>query len=137
MSPSQTPSYSFENFKNACNDKNRVFIFGGAIEDAYHCFQLKTKPEILEFISNDGLEHRSFLNTKPWENNPHPEKPIMVDAYEFRSRAILGYIAFFYNELTDKWSIKSFKLSQNANTLVEAFIRAKFVQDKERDKKNE
>lgn len=69
----------------------------------------------MSFIANDGLENLSFINIKPWKKNPNKAKPIQVDAYEFKTLNRLGYIAFFYSDITKKWIIKSFKPSKNRN----------------------
>lgn len=112
------PSYNFNDFKHACNDENLVIPSKHAIENAETIFNLKTKKMLLYFISNDGLEELDFINTKPWEMNPDPDTVVMIDAYEFKSMNILGYIAFFYSERTNKWIIKSFKLSINRNMMM-------------------
>lgn len=65
-------------------------------------------------------------------------KDIMVDAYEFRSWYILGYIAFFYNEKTKIWTIKSFKRSENSNMAMDiAFKKASLKIENKLGEKNE
>jgi len=87
------PYYNFEEFKRACDeDKDNVLPNGDVLKDAEDFFNLRTKTQLLEFISNDGLEDLEFVNPKDWENNPDKNNPIGVDAYEFRSRFKLGYI---------------------------------------------
>ncbi|GAG16604.1 unnamed protein product [marine sediment metagenome] len=39
----------------------------------------------------------------------------MVDNYEFVTGHKKGYLAFMYNNCTNKWIIKSFHLSENMN----------------------
>ena len=39
----------------------------------------------------------------------------MVDSYNFETGNKRGYIAFMYSDQTNKWIIKSFKLSDDAN----------------------
>lgn len=118
--------YNYEDFKEACgNSMSNVILFKNAESGAKSHFNLFPKSKVLDFIYNDGLEDLNFINTKDWENNPNPENPIKVDAYEFKSLHKLGYIAFMYNTLTDKWIIKSFKKSNNSNpTMYLAFQRA-------------
>lgn len=112
------PAYSFADFKRACRrDQRNVFVYGSALKNAGF-FNLRTKSQLLDFISNDGLEGLSFINKKEWENNPNKENPIMVDAYEFQTRSKLGYIALMYNKKTRKWIIKSFKPSEHANQIM-------------------
>jgi hypothetical protein len=113
----KSPSYNFSDFKKSCKKKNRnnVFIFPNVLKSADKYFNLRTKNQILDFIYNDGLENRIFYNTTPLKQNPNKNKQIMVDAYEFESGNKRGYLAFTYNDLTDKWTIKSFKLSINTN----------------------
>lgn len=123
------PYYNFNDFKNACGfNKNDVIILKQAIEDADRDFNLKTKSQLIGFIFNDGLEELRFINTKPWENNPDKNNPVMIDAYEFRTLGKLGYIAFGHNNITGKWFIKSFKPSENTNpVMIEAFQRAGLI----------
>ena len=124
------PHYNFNNFKNTCSsNKNDVFIHKQAQMDADEYFNLKTKSQLLDFISNDGLEDLRFVNQTPWRNNPDPNNPVMIDAYEFRTLAKLGYIAFMYIKKTGKWLIKSFKLSENANLVFfKAFQRMGLIE---------
>lgn len=106
-----------EDFVRTCKEHpQQVVLIGKVQEDAARDFNLKTKADLLGFIGNGGLESPAFVNTKDWENNPQPKTPIKVDAYEFSSAFTLGYIAFMYNPRTQKWIIKSFKLSQNRET---------------------
>jgi len=110
------PYYKFGDFKKACGeDKNSVVPIGAVQKDAEDIFNLRTKTQLLEFISNNGLEDLEFQNEKIWDKNPNKSNPIRVDAYEFRSMFKLGYIAFMYNSQTKKWIIKSFHLSKNMN----------------------
>ena len=109
------PCYNFSDFIKACKDKNKIFIYAKAREEACKYFNLHTDKDILAFIINNGLEYLSFFNTKPWEQNPNKTTVIMVDAYEFISGNKRGYIAFFYNGYTKKWIIKSLHLSENMN----------------------
>lgn len=115
--PKKSPSYKFSDFKKACRKKNRnnLFIIYGALIDADKYFNLRTKNQILDFIYNDGLENIVFINTKLWEQNSDKIKPIMVDSYNFETGNKKGYIAFMYSNQTNKWIIKSFKLSDDAN----------------------
>lgn len=108
--------YKNNDFINACsNDPKNVIPIGNVLRDASEDFNLRTKSNLLKFISNNGLEDLQFINTKNWEKNPNKSNPIKVDAYEFRTMDRLGYIAFFYNDKTNKWIIKSFHLSDNRN----------------------
>lgn len=110
------PYYAIQDFIDACKDKRKVYIIRGAQETAGKDFKLKTDEQILAFIVNQGLEKKEFINTKEWENNPNPSKPVMVDAYHFYSGDDLyGYIAFLFNPKTNKWVIKSFKSDPEAD----------------------
>lgn len=113
----KTPSYNFLDFKKSCKKKNRnnVFIFPNVLKDADKYFNLRTKNQILDFIYNDGLKNRFFINTNLWKQNPNKNKQIMVDNYEFVTGHKKGYLAFMYNNCTNKWIIKSFHLSENMN----------------------
>ena len=76
--------------------------------------RIDTKKEILEFIANDGLENIKFQNTNLFKKQPE----LTVDAYEFRSGSLWGYISFGQNEKTKKWFIKSFHLSDKHNRVM-------------------
>jgi hypothetical protein len=67
--------------------------------------------QILEFISDGGLEQPQHINSKLLEKN-FEDIPIMVDAYGFYSGFIYGYIAFFKSK-TGHWVIKSLKKNKN------------------------
>ena len=119
------PHYNFAEFQAACRDRKKVFVKKKALENADCCFNLKTEKKLLDFIHAGGLEDLRFFNTTDWKRNPNPECVIMIDAYEFRTANMLGYIAFFYNGKTSRWTIKSFKLSENRNTtMMIAFEKA-------------
>jgi len=122
------PKYDILEFFESCRtNQNAVIPFKQALDDADHYFGLKTKTALLDFIGNDGLEELEFINSKPWENNKDTTRVIWVDAYEFKSMCKLGYIAFMHNELTIKWLIKSFHLSENtSNAFAIALQKAGF-----------
>ncbi len=118
------PTYDYNDFKNACGASHTdVLLIGKSQETAREHFNLSTKQEVLDFISNDGLEDLNFVNTKEWEQNPDKANPVMVDAYEFQSMYKLGYIAFMQSLKTGKWIVKSFKLSDYRNRAMEIAIR--------------
>jgi len=129
------PYYNFEDFRKACDeDKNSVVPIGSVQKDAEAFFSLRTKTQLLEFISNNGLEDLQFENKKIWDKNPNKGNAIIVDAYEFRSMFKLGYIAFMYNSQTKKWLIKSFHLSENMNpTMMFALQEAGLLTSGEND----
>ncbi|MDH4318550.1 MAG: hypothetical protein OEV64_09195 [Desulfobulbaceae bacterium] len=128
------PYYNYDEFRKACGeDMQNVIWINPVPKDAKELFNLKNKQELLLFIYNDGLESLSFKNTKPWENNPRKDKPVFVDAYEFRSLGKLGYLAFFYNE-AGKWIIKSFHLSENRNLSMEIAIKKALLGITEKDR---
>ena len=123
----KNPSYNFLDFKKSCRKKNKnnVFIFSKALKGADKYFNLRTKKQILDFIYTDGLKNRYFYNTAPWEKTQNKNKQIMVDAYEFESGSKRGYLAFMYNNCTNKWIIKSFHLSENMNDqMCQAIIKS-------------
>jgi hypothetical protein len=117
------PTYSLEDFIVCC-DKNPegIHMIGDTLKDAQNIFHLNTKTAVLEFIANDGLENIIFINTKPWEKNPDPEVKIFVDAYEFMTGGILGYIAFFKTK-KGEWAIKSFHQSDERSGIMENAFR--------------
>ena len=119
------PYYKYEDFKQACGcgPGGNVFLIGTVLQDATKCFNLKTAKALLEFIANGGADEHEFVNTKDWENNPDKSNPIRVDAYEFLSMHRKGYLAFFRNENTQKWLIKSFHMSENRNCTMELALR--------------
>ena len=95
-----------------------------AMATAESDFNINTQEGVLGFIGNGGLESPCFINTKQWENNPDSKNLIMVDAYDFYSGSIYGYIAFFYQPTTKKWIIKSFKKNSEPDTRNLAFKEA-------------
>lgn len=101
--------YVLTDFIRSCGvGTAEAFVLGGAVFDAKRDFNLKTMDEILAFVGNGGLENPVFVNTRPWDKNPNPAQPIMVDAYHFSAGDIYGYIAFMMG-VSKKWNIKSFK----------------------------
>ncbi|WP_131778375.1 hypothetical protein [Legionella bozemanae] len=99
-----------DDFIKSCVTKNtHPIILNGAEKTAKLDFNLKPKIKILKFIGNGGLERPHLINVKPWENNPNSTSIIMVDAYGFYSGEKYGYLAFFYQPITRKWILKSFK----------------------------
>lgn len=121
------PFYNFEEFRRICGEEpSKVFVSEDAVKDAREYFSLNSRIEILNFINEAELKNLEFKNTKPWENNPDKSNEIMVDAYEFRSCAKKGYLAFFFNKKTEKWSVKSFHLSEERfNQFAECFEKIK------------
>jgi hypothetical protein len=120
------PTYNLDDFIMSCdNNPERIYMIGNALADAQNVFHLHTQPAVLKFIANNGLEKIKFINSKPWEKNPDPTVKIFVDAYEFMTGGILGYIAFFRNKKGD-WVIKSFHQSDERSGIMEdAFRKAK------------
>jgi hypothetical protein len=123
------PTFRFDDFRRACkNSPDSVVLLKGVQNDADNIFNLRTKEQVLAFIANDGLESLRFVNSKPWKKNPDKSNVIQVDAYEFMSMSILGYIAFMYSTKTGKWLIKSFHQSSNSNqTMLLAFQKAQSI----------
>lgn len=112
-------SYTYSEFQNACGtNKNDVISINSVLKDANDHFNLPTRKSLLDFIFYGGLENLDFLNTKEWKDNPDKSIKVMVDAYEFASFGILGYIAFMFINKTSKWLIKSFHLSENRNPIM-------------------
>jgi hypothetical protein len=113
--------YVFADFIAACS-KGEVFVESQAEQDAYNLFSL-TKPQLLAFIANDGLEELEYINTKVWENNPRPANVVYIDGYNFTTGFKRGYLAFKQNY--GKWIIKSFHLSDDRNTvMMDAVLRS-------------
>jgi len=104
--------YNFDDFIEACKRRD-VLVWEHVPDCAFSDFGLWDEEQLLDFISSeDGVRTRSFQNSRLWEGNPEPSKPIMIDAYRFSSLEKIGYIAFFYNPKTKKWALKSFKRSK-------------------------
>jgi hypothetical protein len=117
------PVYTLDDFLLCCGKSpNSVILINTVLKDAQKDFHLNTKADLLEFISNGGLEDITFINTKEWENNPDKESVIYVDAYNFMTMFRLGYIAFFRNS-RGSWIIKSFHLSNDRNLAMEIAFR--------------
>jgi hypothetical protein len=116
------PAYKLDELVDRCGkNPDGVVLINTVLKDAQKIFRLNTKNDLLEFISNNGLEDIEFINTKPWEKNPDKENVVYVDAYSFRTMNILGYIAFFKSR--DKWIIKSFHQSDEHNTVMEIALK--------------
>lgn len=103
------PKYSFQEFFEACKKGNKVTVLAEPLKNARFYFQLATTKDILDFISNGGLQNRTFVNTNRYEDFPIPDEKVMFDAYHFESGMMYGYIAFFKSPINDDWVIKSFK----------------------------
>jgi hypothetical protein len=135
------PAYRFEEFVAACaGDPKGIYVRGEAMADAEKEFHLRTKEEILRFISNDGLENPKHRNTVPLEKNPEHPTPIDVDAYDFSSGKKTGYIAFYFRPGKKQWTIKSFKQSFSSPLLDNPFkvLEGLVVgTDRSEEKKNE
>lgn len=103
-------TYDLDAFIAACNEDSQVQVSYDAGKDAQSQFGLSTKKALLDFIGHGGLEDRHFVNTRLWQNNPHPENPVMIDAYTFSSGRKRGYLAFRRTlpPASSKWLIKSF-----------------------------
>jgi hypothetical protein len=116
----QEPCYDIEAFIEACGH-GTVHIWADALEGAL-AFNLKSKARVMAFIANNGLERLRFINCTPFRVNPE----LNVDAYEFRTLGIKGYIAILYSGVTGKWSIKSFKLNRESHQAIrDAYLKAK------------
>ena len=112
-------AYEIEEFIECCSKHpEKVVVTEDALKDAQSIFRLYTKPELLNFIGNGGMEKLAFVNSKPLEKSPFPEAPF-IDAYEFYTHSILGYIAFFKSPKNGKWVIKSFHQSENRSGIME------------------
>ncbi len=113
------PKHDFGAFLRCCDkEPQNVIILRQPEEDGRSIFRLPTKNRIIQFIGNGGLEQLSFVNTEEWRNNFDKSYPLYVDAYEFRTLSILGYIALIRNERLGTWIVKSFHRSKNDPSLV-------------------
>jgi len=109
------PNYELDSCMRGCaTGLSNATVLKIAMDTARTDFNLNTQIQVLGFIGNGGLENPCFINSKPWENNPHPHNGIMVDAYSFYSGSLYGYFAFFQST-TGKWVIKSFKKNRNTD----------------------
>ena len=114
-------AYEIDEFIECCSKHpEQVVVMGDVLKDAQSIFHLYTKPELLGFIGNGGMEKLEFVNSKPLEKNIFTVAPV-IDAYEFYTRSILGYIAF-YKSPNGKWVIKSFHQSENRSGIMEEAI---------------
>jgi len=126
------PYYDYEQFKQACeSQQDNVIPWGSVKRDAKDIFKLYTEEELLNFIANGGLEELKFVNTKEWEKNPNKSNKIEVDAYEFKTLGIRGYIAFMFNKITQKWIIKSFHMSDQSNDTMKKAFKIAFKGNRE------
>ena len=117
------PAYKLEDFINDCaKGTSKAFVTTGALLTAGTHFNLPTQEQVLDFISNDGLEKPQYINSEAWDKNPEPQNIIMIDAYSFYSGLLFGYIAFLFQPKTGKWVIKSFKKNREIDTRNLAFL---------------
>jgi len=108
--------YDFAQFKEACQnpDNDKIYIRPKARMGAKRDFKIRPRKKILEFIAEGGLESCIFIKTVEWNNNPNPD-PIYIDSYSFYSGEIFGYVAFFFNDVTNMWVLKSFKKNKDSD----------------------
>lgn len=106
-------AYNLRDFTDSCAEIKNVGVRGKAQDDAREYFSLTTKPILLNFINNGGMESPEHINTKLWEMNPEQSTPIKIDAYSFYTGLKYGYLAFRFNPNSGMWFIKSFKLNLN------------------------
>jgi hypothetical protein len=132
----QVQTYDFKVFLEACGRPESMLIKGTMIERARIDFGLNSKADILKFIINDGLKELSFQYTTPLLRKDGSPTGKMIDAYHFRSLGKLGYLAFFLNENKQIWTIKSFHISDTANTtLKDAFEKAGYFKTEHHETK--
>ncbi len=127
------PEYKFEDLKLACHEKGKVILWNCAQSDASQYFNLRKLSNVLNFVANDGLEKLQHIDTRPLELplkppvNPNPN----VDAYQFYSGDLRGYMAFFFQPITKFWNIKSFKAHQDGDDRFHQLAGlAKFLNEK-------
>ncbi len=119
------PSYQLKDLEQGCCvNSSKVIVMRLAKDTARKDFKLKTQDAVVQFIAYGGLENPSFINSKPWENNPDPGL-IMIDAYGFYSGCTFGYLAFLYHPKTQHWTIKSFKKNDQLDPRVFALAKSK------------
>jgi len=106
--PADDPEKCLALFIKACGEAGEVIVVTEAMDTARDDFGLATKKDLLEFITNNGLQVPRPINRAPLKNNPDPNNPMLVDAYDFRSGKKFGYMAI-YRGPTGKWILKSFK----------------------------
>ncbi len=78
---------------------------------------LKTKSELLTYITNGKMEELEFINSIPYRNSSETPLPF-CDAYTFTSGYSSGYISFFISQGSKKWAIKSFHRSNTDTTIL-------------------
>lgn len=125
--PKPQPEYDIKDFLKACKENGRqpskVVLMGGVLRTASSDFSLKTKEAILAFINAGGLENLEFINSIPFRLSSEVPPP-NCDAYHFNSGFTIGYISFFYSELSKHWVIKSFHRDDKCGpTVMEIALR--------------
>ncbi|EKE07799.1 MAG: hypothetical protein ACD_17C00512G0002 [uncultured bacterium] len=113
---------------DACEDPNLVSVAYDAKKGAEY-FKILTEKALLAFINTGMLEDPKYINTRPWELNPHKPPDIMVEAFSFYSGKKYGYIAFMFIPKMQKWRIKSFKKNrdQDPRQLKTALLHSPFA----------
>ena len=120
------PYYKIDKLKEACRKRNVVFI-GSSVTDATY-FGFIGKEAVCSYLVSSMFKPTEFVNSKPWENNPDPDHEIIVDAYHFMVEGKTGYLAFFYNDRTQKWIIKSFHRELNTTDTYHPFRNLKILE---------
>lgn len=81
-------------------------------------FNLRTMDKIQAFIANGDMQNTTFIKMDPLkdENWRYPPPPPIVLTYYFTAGPLdnfggpkSGYLAFFWNHITEGFAIKSFK----------------------------
>lgn len=104
----ESPTFDLADFLTACATGTKaVVVLGDAEKDAEMIFGIVTRKDVLAFIANGGLKELRFLNTSPYfkEDGRGLKK---VDAYDFYTGNIHGYISFGFNPSSSRWILKSF-----------------------------
>ena len=111
----QQPKYAIEDFIKDCQDKENIAVEYGVLASATKDFMLRTKSELLAFITNGKMEELEFINSIPYRNSNEIPQPF-CDAYTFKSGYSSGYISLFVSQKSKKWVIKSFHRSKEGDT---------------------
>lgn len=93
----QQPKYAIEDFIKDCQDQKNIALEHGVLASATRDFMLKTKSELLTYITNGKMEELEFINSIPYRNSREIPLPI-CDAYTFTSGYTSGYISLFISQ---------------------------------------
>ncbi|MBD66011.1 MAG: hypothetical protein CME62_12445 [Halobacteriovoraceae bacterium] len=105
------PFYCLDTFKGICGEipgrNSKVTVTRGAAARASEDFNLDTLDKIMDFVFDGEFSMKHFDCTRDLIKNHTGVPHLKVDSYKFIVDSKPCYFAFFFNNTTNKWVIKS------------------------------